>query len=140
MQENLPVQYNLPLSEYAPYTQDLSGTNQETNIDFLQSLSNVSPVISTYTPYLAGYLGAVTLSDEDIAKAKLEKSIKEITDNPWFIAWQIASIVSGAACAYHGYKRNESVGWAIGWFMLGSAFPVITPAIAVAQGFGKPKK
>lgn len=43
-----------------------------------------------------------------------------------------------AACAYHGYKRNESVGWAIWWGIAGAAFPVITPVIALAQGFGKP--
>lgn len=51
----------------------------------------------------------------------------------------VISTVSMAASAYHGYKRNDSVGWAIGWGLLGALFPIITPTIAVAQGFGKRK-
>lgn len=39
--------------------------------------------------------------------------------------------------AYHGYKRNNSVGWAIGWALLGGAFPFITIPVSLAQGFGK---
>jgi len=55
--------------------------------------------------------------------------------------WYVASLASSAVAGYHGYKRNGgSVGWAIGWFLLGGLFPVIVPTIAVAQGFGKPKK
>jgi hypothetical protein len=47
----------------------------------------------------------------------------------------ISAILSG----YHGYKRNNSIGWGIGWFLLGGTFPIITPTIAFAQGFGKRK-
>jgi hypothetical protein len=32
------------------------------------------------------------------------------------------------------------VGWAVGWAALGGLFPIITPAIALAQGFGRPAK
>jgi hypothetical protein len=53
-------------------------------------------------------------------------------------AMLVLSATSGAACAFHGYKRNRSVGWAVAWGLLGGAFPIITPVIAVAQGFGKP--
>jgi hypothetical protein len=52
----------------------------------------------------------------------------------------ILSITSAAVSAYHGYKRNDSIGWAIVWFFAGSVFPVFVPVIAIAQGFGKPKK
>lgn len=46
---------------------------------------------------------------------------------------------SMAACLVHGYRRNNgSLGWGLAWAALGSVFPVVTPAIAVAQGFGKP--
>ena len=45
-----------------------------------------------------------------------------------------------AAGAYHGYKRNQSIGWAIGWGLLGGAFPILTTVIAIAQGYGKKKK
>lgn len=50
------------------------------------------------------------------------------------------SLASSAVSTYHGYKRNDSVGWAIAWGLLGAAFPVITPAVAVAQGLGKRKR
>lgn len=49
------------------------------------------------------------------------------------------STASMAASAYHGYRRNQSVGWALAWGAAGALFPVITPVIAVAQGFGKRK-
>ena len=42
--------------------------------------------------------------------------------------------ISVAVSAYHGYKRNESVGWALWWGFLGGIAPIITPTIAVAQG------
>jgi hypothetical protein len=47
---------------------------------------------------------------------------------------------SMAASAFHGYRRNESVGWALWWGFCGALAPVLTPVIAVAQGFGKPKR
>lgn len=53
--------------------------------------------------------------------------------------WGALSIASAAVSGYHGYRRNKSIGWGITWFALGSIFPVITPTIALAQGFGKPK-
>jgi hypothetical protein len=57
------------------------------------------------------------------------------------VAWEVAGAISGAMGAYHGYKRhNGSIGWAIGWSFLGGLLPVFTPAIALAQGFGKPLK
>jgi hypothetical protein len=55
-------------------------------------------------------------------------------------AWRAASMAGTGIGAYHGYKRNRgSVGWAIGWALLGGMFPVITVPIAFAQGLGKPK-
>jgi len=57
------------------------------------------------------------------------------------LALRVVSMASAGASAYHGYKRNRgSVGWAIGWGVLGAIFPIITPAVALAQGFGKPAK
>lgn len=47
---------------------------------------------------------------------------------------------SAAASAYHGYKRNKSVGWAVWWGLMGFLFPIVTPAVAIAQGFGKRSK
>lgn len=56
-----------------------------------------------------------------------------------YAIWRVASIASTGLSAYHGYKRNDSVGWAIVWGLLGGIFPIITPAIAFAQGFGEKK-
>lgn len=54
--------------------------------------------------------------------------------------WALAAIASSGASAYHGYKRNNSIGWAIAWGLLGGIAPVITPAVAVAQGFGERRR
>jgi hypothetical protein len=55
------------------------------------------------------------------------------------IGWAL-TLGGTAAGAYHGYKRNNSLGWAIGWALLGGLFPVITLSVAAAQGFGKRAK
>jgi hypothetical protein len=52
----------------------------------------------------------------------------------------LLSTAGMAAGAYHGYKRNRSVGWALVWGLLGGAFPIITPVVAVAQGYAKPAR
>jgi hypothetical protein len=59
---------------------------------------------------------------------------------PVRIIWGVLSTASFAASVYHGYKRNDSLGWGIWWGVMGAVFPVITPTIAFAQGFGKPKR
>jgi hypothetical protein len=45
--------------------------------------------------------------------------------------------VGGLASAYHGYKRNNSFGWGIGWGLLGTIFPIPTTSFAMGQGYGK---
>lgn len=55
------------------------------------------------------------------------------------MAASAASMAGMVLGAYHGYKRNNSVGWAIGWALLGGVFPFITVPLSVAQGFGKKK-
>jgi hypothetical protein len=54
-------------------------------------------------------------------------------------AMRVIGMAGAAAGAYHGYKRNNSVGWAIGWALLGGVFPIITVPVSLAQGFGKKK-
>lgn len=54
-------------------------------------------------------------------------------------AWWSLSTVSGILSAYHGYKRNNgNLGWALAWFLAGSALPVVVPAIAFTQGYALP--
>lgn len=51
-----------------------------------------------------------------------------------YAALSVAGTVTGA---YHGYRRNDSIGWAVAWGLLGGLFPYITIPISVAQGYGK---
>ena len=59
-----------------------------------------------------------------------------VMDTPTMV-WTGLSLASTGLCAYHGYKRNNSVGWAVVWGLLGGMFPVLAPAVAFAQGFGE---
>lgn len=52
---------------------------------------------------------------------------------------KVLSIAGLATGVFHGYRRNRSIGWALGWGLLGTMFPYITIPVALAQGFGKPK-
>ena len=53
------------------------------------------------------------------------------------VIWGVLSAVSAGVSGFHGYRRNNSAGWGVAWFILGGLFPVITPTVAFAQGFGK---
>jgi hypothetical protein len=58
-------------------------------------------------------------------------------------SWMRLAAVAGPVFAglgiYHGYRRNDSIGWALGWGLMTAAFPIIMIPVALAQGFGKPK-
>lgn len=46
---------------------------------------------------------------------------------------------SGAISAYHGYKRNnDSLGWGLGWGLMGLVFPILSPTLAIAEGYAEP--
>lgn len=47
--------------------------------------------------------------------------------------------LSMPALAYHGYRRNNSIGWALVWGVFGSMVWPVTVPVAIAQGFGKRK-
>ena len=54
--------------------------------------------------------------------------------------WTALAVASFAASVYHGSKRHGgSIGWGLAWGAAGAVFPVVTPAIAAAQGFAKCK-
>lgn len=63
-------------------------------------------------------------------------ALRDTWSSPVYTLLRTASF---AASTYHGYKRNKSIGWAIWWGAMGALFPVVTPVIALAQGFGKAK-
>ena len=56
------------------------------------------------------------------------------------VAYAVAGMAGMSLAAYHGYKRNNSFGWAVGWAFLGGLAPVIVIPVAFAQGFGKRKQ
>lgn len=53
------------------------------------------------------------------------------------LLWKTLRVAGTTTGAYHGYKRNNSIGWALVWGFLGGAAPFITIPVSLAQGFGK---
>lgn len=52
----------------------------------------------------------------------------------------VLTVVAAGAAAFHGYRRNRgSIGWSVAWFATALVFPVISTAVAFAQGFGRAK-
>lgn len=47
--------------------------------------------------------------------------------------------ISAIALIFHGYRRTDSVFWALVYGMAGRAVPTIAVPIALAQGFGTKK-
>lgn len=65
-------------------------------------------------------------------------------DDPTYRTIRTIEYIGGTAGmiagAYHGYKRNGgSIGWGIGWAILGSMFWPIAIPIMFIQGFGDRK-
>jgi hypothetical protein len=86
-------------------------------------------------PNLTGY-GMVNCADTPNAPECKVELVN--TKSPYYIAYSALSTAGAVSGAYHGYRRNDSVGWAIGWFLLGGIFPFITIPVSLAQGYGKP--
>lgn len=72
----------------------------------------------------------------DLRYARVGQAAPE-ADSVWPTVVGVASTAGVALGAYHGYMRNRSIGWAIGWGLLGGMFPFITIPVSLAQGFGK---
>jgi hypothetical protein len=62
-----------------------------------------------------------------------------VATSAFMIGYYLLSAAGTAVGAYHGWKRDESVGWAIGWALLGGIAPFIVIPVALAQGMGKKK-
>lgn len=64
----------------------------------------------------------------------------DVLRTPFAPLFVIARGLSAVASAYHGYQRSgRKTGAAVGWGVLGFLFPLITPAVAMVQGYGEPK-
>lgn len=79
--------------------------------------------------------GALTDGAEPTKKPELTDEQKT-----WMSFWGFVGLIGATTGAYHGFKRNDSVGWAIVWALLGSIVPVVTIPVSLAQGFGKRKR
>lgn len=66
--------------------------------------------------------------------ATVAPSASSVTE--WMTA-DNAKLAAGAAMAYHGYRRNSSIVWALIWGLLGKWKPLYVVPVAVAQGLGK---
>ena len=49
-------------------------------------------------------------------------------------------LIGTALGAYHGYRRTRSLGWTLLWALAGGLFPIVTIPVALAQGYGEPKR
>jgi len=92
-----------------------------------------APVDCTANPY-----DPACTQSQVVTQDQFQTSMNQYLSSPWFTVYKILSIVGATTGAYHGYRRNDSVGWAIGWFLLGGAFPFITIPVSLAEGYAKP--
>jgi len=67
----------------------------------------------------------------------LSPQLDSIVKHP---VYRMLALIGAGAGAYHGYKRNRSVGDAVVWGLLGGIFPVLTIPVSLAQGFGEKAK
>ena len=97
------------------------------------SFGRIIPLMSAVNPdILKRFMSGNSLGTSVIAKQEEEFS-------PLSAIWTVASVAGVAAGAYHGYKRNNSILWALSWAFFGGLTPFFTIPLSYAQGFGKEK-
>jgi len=86
-------------------------------------------------------------SPDGLGLPPLGATVEVIQENPvspvrrtLAVAYALASVAGAGLGAYHGYKRNDSWGWALGWSLLGSLLPIVVIPVAFAQGLGQRKR
>lgn len=87
----------------------------------------------------ASYMVAKGVQDVDAVMNQIKAAEAGTNFGKYATIFGVLSTVSMAVSAYHGYKRNNSIGWGLAWGAMGTLFPVITPVFAIAQGYGKPR-
>lgn len=108
---------------------------------------------SSYMPPLGGMGNVILPTAAEIAQQKAATDAQLVSDKQriwndrasqdsvlrvptWLKALGWVGFFGGL---YHGYKRNDSIGWGIGWALFGGAIPVLAIPIALIQGLGKQK-
>jgi hypothetical protein len=107
----------------------------------LLSYAGLNPLASFYSAALLAKVSGPKKLPGPVTKAVQTKmgaegDLPAPSQNETY-AWAALSTVSMAASTYHGYRRNKSVAWALWWGLMGALFPVVTPVVALAQGYGK---
>jgi len=107
------------------------------------SSTEIASFLKAFSPAdrgpMAQALIARGVEANDVAAALRWLEASERVRSSWPKVAGVLTLASAAASGYHGYRRNQSIGWGLWWFFMGSIFPIVTPVIAVAQGFGKKK-
>lgn len=70
-------------------------------------------------------------SRTDLATETTRALVGAVDD--YVVQWEWWRYAVGAGAAYHGYMRNRSWLWSIGWYVAGFMMPLITVPVAVAQ-------
>jgi len=113
----------------ARHARDLAHVDAETQV---KSLAKVGAT-STTTTTNPSTGESTTLVNRDLLWELMTTNVFRLSD----AVWQVFTWAGTGLGAYHGYKRNNSIGWGIGWGLLGGMFPLFTLPVAFAQGFGK---
>lgn len=132
---DLDIKYELPTFAYQPspaYQRSSAGYQQSDGTPLTLLKQNMLGSSALPPAYHLENMAAKELAAKESA-AKLDDYFNSTS----FKLWRAASLISCGVCTYHGYKRNGTVGSAILWALAGGIFPVISVAIAAAQGFGK---
>ncbi len=115
-----------------------------TNVTRMPGQNIMQQIVMNGVHGLRGGLGGIGLglgdAATDAAPAPSVAAAYSAMPTWWKVGYPLLVTTSGALSLYHGYKRHGgSLGWGLGWFALGTLFPVVTPTVAFAQGFGKRK-
>jgi hypothetical protein len=115
-----------------------NGIIEEANGAFFVSRTSVGNAMALLTKAEAKQLGQILIG-KGVDASTVEAGYRQAFPTQRSAIYGVIATASAAASAYHGYKRNQSIGWALWWGFCGGLFPILTPVLAVAQGYGKAK-
>jgi hypothetical protein len=107
-----------------------------------KSLSNrMASTGRPFTSALGGLAGGpIAMLGDAAATAPTDPIPPEAYKQSLYFCAGGMALLGGTMAALHGYRRNKGkMGWTLLWWVLGSAFPLPTNAVALIQGYGKAK-
>jgi hypothetical protein len=152
-QPNFRMNRHAPIPSTWMEPQNLLQVTDKTNYDPYARASRGAPIVAplagVMSPILFGRRGGLGALGADAGGA-VPPGSPPVTEGDLYAdaaSWKsyfaftaFSYTLLGAMMAgYHGYKRNKgNTGWALGWGLLGGMFPLVTNAVALGQGYGKP--